>query len=323
DMGRWLPHLIGLITPLVTIVGILAGGWWMGATLYLALGVYPILDLIAGQSSDTNPLEEGKAFNYIVHAHAILVPLVILVLLYTALVNYTPFVWLGALSVGLSSGASGIVTAHELGHRRPRSASWWLSRLDLMCVLYLHFTIEHNYTHHKHWAKSRDPTSSPWGRNVYYHFIRTIPLQVKGAYRAKPKDVKVSMTVQGIMLLIMLIISPIVLGVFLLQAFVAIYLLEFVNYLQHHGLVRQEGERANASHAWESRHRWSRWTLLELPLHPSHHLKASTPYQKLDSHDESPQLPNGYYVMFWTALIPPLFHHRMKQSYNAYKQQVS
>ena len=322
-MGRWLPHLIGLITPLVTIVGILAGGWWMGATLYLALGVYPILDLIAGQSSDTNPLEEGKAFNYIVHAHAILVPLVILVLLYTALVNYTPFVWLGALSVGLSSGASGIVTAHELGHRRPRSASWWLSRLDLMCVLYLHFTIEHNYTHHKHWAKSRDPTSSPWGRNVYYHFIRTIPLQVKGAYRAKPKDVKVSMTVQGIMLLIMLIISPIVLGVFLLQAFVAIYLLEFVNYLQHHGLVRQEGERANASHAWESRHRWSRWTLLELPLHPSHHLKASTPYQKLDSHDESPQLPNGYYVMFWTALIPPLFHHRMKQSYIAYKQQVS
>ena len=322
-MSRWLPHLIGLLTPLVTIIGILAGGWWMGATVYLALGVYPLLDLIAGQSSDTNPLEEGKAFNYIVHAHAILVPIVILVLLYTALVNYTPFVWLGALSVGLSSGASGIVTAHELGHRRPRSASWWLSRLDLMCVLYLHFTIEHNYTHHKHWAKARDPTSSPWGRNVYYHFIRTIPLQVKGAYKAKPKDVKVSMMVQGIMLLIMLIISPIVLGVFLLQAFVAIYLLEFVNYLQHHGLVRQDGERANASHAWESRHRWSRWTLLELPLHPSHHLKASTPYQKLDSHDESPQLPNGYYVMFWTALIPPLFHHRMKKSYNAYKQQVS
>ena len=308
---------------MVTIAGILAGGWWMGATIYLALGVYPLLDLIAGQSSDTNPLEEGKAFNYIVHAHALLVPVVVLVLLYTALVNYTPFVWLGAISVGLSSGASGIVTAHELGHRRPRSLSWWLSRLDLMCVLYLHFTVEHNHTHHKHWARPRDPTSSPWGRNVYYHFIRTIPLQIKGAYNAKPKDVKVSMIVQGIMLLTMLIISPVVLGVFLVQAFVAIYLLEFVNYLQHHGLVRQDGERANASHAWESRHRWSRWTLLELPLHPSHHLKSSTPYQKLDSHDESPQLPNGYYVMFWTALIPPLFHHRMKKSYNAYKQQVS
>lgn len=322
-MARWLPHLIGLLTPLVTIAGLLAGGWWMGATIYLALGLYPILDVIAGKSSDTNPLEEGKAFNYIVHLHAILVPVVVITLLYIAVVDYTKFIWLGAISVGLSSGASGIVTAHELGHRRPRSASWWLSRFDLLMVLYLHFTVEHNYTHHKHWAKPRDPTSSPWGRNVYFHFLRTIPLQLKGAYNAKPKDFKYSMLVQTILLATLLIISPYVLGVFLVQAFVAIYLLEFVNYLQHHGLVRGEKERANASHAWESRHRWSRWTLLELPLHPSHHLKSSTPYQRLDAHDESPQLPSGYYIMFWTALIPPLFHYRMKKSYNLYKQQTS
>ena len=322
-MARWLPHLIGLLTPLVTIAGLLAGGWWMGATIYLALGLYPILDVIAGKSSDTNPLEEGKAFNYIVHLHAILVPVVVITLLYIGVVDYTKFIWLGAISVGLSSGASGIVTAHELGHRRPRSASWWLSRFDLLMVLYLHFTVEHNYTHHKHWAKPRDPTSSPWGRNVYFHFLRTIPLQLKGAYNAKPKDFKYSMLVQTILLATLLIISPYVLGVFLVQAFVAIYLLEFVNYLQHHGLVRGEKERANASHAWESRHRWSRWTLLELPLHPSHHLKSSTPYQRLDAHDESPQLPSGYYIMFWTALIPPLFHYRMKKSYNLYKQQTS
>ena len=320
-MARWLPHLIGLATPLLTIVGLLAGGWWMGTTILLALGIYPILDLLAGQSSDTNPLEEGRAFNYIVHLHGILVPIVVVCLLYIALVDYTDFVWLGAISVGLSSGASGIVTAHELGHRRPRSRSWWLSRLDLMCVLYLHFTIEHNHTHHKHWARPRDPTSSPWGRNVYFHFIRTIPLQLKGAYKARPKDFKNSMIVQTILILTLFLISPVVLGVFLLQSFVAIFLLEFVNYLQHHGLVRQDGERANASHAWESRHRWSRWTLLELPLHPAHHLKSSTPYQKLDAHDESPQLPSGYYVMFWTALIPPLFHYRMKKSYESYQLQ--
>ena len=322
-MARWLPHLIGLLTPLVTMVGLLAGGWWMGATVLLALGIYPLLDVLAGQSSDTNPLEEGKAFNIIVHIHAILVPLVVIMLLYIAVVDYTDFIWLGAVSVGLSSGASGIVTAHELGHRRPRSASWWLSRLDLLMVLYLHFTVEHNYTHHKHWGRARDPTSSPWGRSVYHHFIRTIPLQLKGAYKAKPKDFKYSMLVQSLLLITLTIISPILLGVFLLQAFVAIYLLEFVNYLQHHGLVRGEKERANAGHAWESRHRWSRWTLLELPLHPSHHLKATTPYQQLDAHDESPQLPNGYYVMFWTALIPPLFHYRMRKSFDKYSLKMA
>jgi alkane 1-monooxygenase len=72
-------------------------------------------------------------------------------------------------------------------------------------------------------------------------------------------------------------------------------------------LRREPDERPNATHAWESRHRWSRWTLLELPLHPSHHLKSSTPYHRLDVHDEAPQLPFGYYVMFWAALFPPLF----------------
>ena len=36
-----------------------------------------------------------------------------------ALVNYTPYIWLGAISVGLCSGASGIVTAHELGIENP------------------------------------------------------------------------------------------------------------------------------------------------------------------------------------------------------------
>ena len=60
-------------------------------------------------------------------------------------------VWLiiGALSTGLSAAASAIVTAHELGHTRPRSPSWWLSRVLLFSVNYLHFTTEHNYNHHK------------------------------------------------------------------------------------------------------------------------------------------------------------------------------
>jgi alkane 1-monooxygenase len=107
------------------------------------------------------------------------------------------------------------------------------------------------------------------------------------------------------------------LAAFVGQAVIAIYLLEFVNYIQHHGLNRGMEERANASHAWESRHRLSRWTLLELPLHPSHHLKSSTPYHRLTVHDEAPQLPAGYYGMFWLTLLPPLFSRMMKRQHEA------
>jgi len=314
-MVRWMYHLLGLLTPLVTILGIYLGGWWMGSTIYLALGLYPILDYISGTSSEVPSFDSRRPFDVIVHIHGFLVPVVILVLFWKILTSpLDSFFILGVISVGLSSGASGIITAHELGHRKPKSFSWWLARLDLLCVNYLHFTVEHNHTHHKHWARPIDPTSAPIGRNVYFHFLRTIPLQIKGAYKARPKDVRISFLVEAVLLMSLFLISEIIFLAFIGQAVIAIFLLEFVNYLQHYGLSRGMDERANASHAWESRHRWSRWTLMELPLHPSHHLKSSTPYQDLSVHDESPQLPNGYYIMFWTALIPPLFHRRMKKA---------
>ena len=217
------------------------------------------------------------------------------------------------LSAGLATGAAGVVAAHELGHRKPKSLSWWLGRLDLFSVLYLHFTVEHNHTHHKHWAREVDPTSSPWGRSIYAHFLRTVPLQLRNAFRIRPKDTSISVALE-----IVLLISLVVWGMdyfvaFVGQAIVAIYLLEFVNYIQHHGLLRGENERPNASHAWESRSRWSKYTLMNLPLHASHHLRSSTPYERLKLHDESPQLPGGYYQMFWISLIPPLFHRMMKK----------
>jgi len=225
-------------------------------------------------------------------------------------------------SAGLSNGASGIVAAHELGHRRPRSKSWWTARLTLFSVLYLHFTTEHNHTHHRHWARDVDPTSSPWGRSVYVHVLQTIPRQVKGAYRARPVDTRRALTVEALFLGGLAYAGLPYLAAYLGQAAVAIYLLEFVNYLQHHGLRRGDDERANATHAWESRHLLSRWTLMELPLHPSHHLKASTPYQRLDVHDESPQLPFGYYGMFWIALVPPLFGRLLQKQAKAAGLQV-
>ena len=88
-MVRWLVQTLGLFTPLVTIVGILAGGWWTASTLVLALGIYPILDLLLGDSSKTDQLEESKTFDFIVHAHGILVPIVIATLLYQAYFAYS------------------------------------------------------------------------------------------------------------------------------------------------------------------------------------------------------------------------------------------
>ena len=316
-MAKWAPHLLGLFTPISAAVTLVIGGWWMLTPTILLLGLYPFLDSIAGSSTVHDVEEEGSGHNIIVHLHGILVPVVVVCLLYR--------VWAGlgsisiivpALSAGLATGAAGVVAAHELGHRRPRSASWWLGRLDLLCVIYLHFTVEHNHTHHKHWARKVDPTSSPWGRSVYGHLVRTVPRQLRNAYRIRKKDTTISVMIEVALIASLAVWGLPYLAVFVGQAFVAIYLLEFVNFIQHHGLERGEDERPHAGHAWESRTRWSRYTLMNLPLHAAHHLRSSTPYERLRPYDEAPQLPGGYYQMFWIALIPPLFHRLMQRSVN-------
>ena len=313
-MSKWAPHLVGLATPLSAIICLMAGGWWMLLPIILLLGIYPILDTLGGSTTVHDVEEEGIGHDFIVHLHGIFVPLVVLALMFR--------IWDGIgsisivipiLSAGLATGAAGVVAAHELGHRKPKSFSWWLGRLDLFSVLYLHFTVEHNHTHHKHWAREVDPTSSPWGRSIYAHFLRTIPLQLRNAFRIRPKDTSISVVLEIGLLIALAVWGMDYFAAFLGQAIVAIYLLEFVNYIQHHGLLRGADERPNASHAWESRSRWSKYTLMNLTLHASHHLRSSTPYERLKPHDESPQLPGGYYQMFWISLIPPLFHRLMRK----------
>ena len=183
---RWVSQTLGLITPLSAIIGLYIGGWFMGITIVYLLGLSMILDLILGVDNSDNPNQEGVMHDLIIHAHALLVPILTLYLVYTiATSEWMNLNWLGIASVGLSNGASGIITAHELGHRKPKSFSWYMARVDLLCVLYLHFTTEHNYTHHKHWAREIDPTSSRFGQSIYGHFIRTVPKQIKGAYKTK------------------------------------------------------------------------------------------------------------------------------------------
>jgi alkane 1-monooxygenase len=101
------------------------------------------------------------------------------------------------------------------------------------------------------------------------------------------------------------------LGAFLFQAALAIFLLEYVNYIRHYGLERSEGEHQTEMHSWQSKKRLSRWVLIELTLHPAHHLKASTPFWQLQPYEDAPELPTGYFGMFWPCLVPPLWKRWM------------
>ena len=312
----WVPHLLGFILPIVTILGIYQGGWWAFSGFVYALGLCPIIDYLAPERAPVRTEMNTGPWNALLYSHGLFFCASIGVLLWRATLDgFGLSVILGGLSVGIVGGISGIINAHESGHRKKGSMIWRVARINLFLVLYSHFTTEHNHGHHRNYATELDPASSPAGRGLWTQILMTIPRQYSSAWKTHSDKGKKGFknpifhgSILHVLFLSMLAyISIPMLYAFLIQAGLAIILLEYVNYMQHYGLRREVGERHTEMHSWEHRGVWSRWTLLELPLHPAHHLKASTPMWDLKAYEKSPQLPSGYYVCFWLAIIPPLW----------------
>ena len=102
-MQRWAPHLLGLVTPLVAILGIIIGGWWSGSVIVLLLILYPLLDVVFGNDDAGSRVNQGRAFDIILHLHGLLVPIAIVILLWQIHVTgWNQFVALGAVSITCS-----------------------------------------------------------------------------------------------------------------------------------------------------------------------------------------------------------------------------
>ncbi len=318
----WAWHLLGFILPAMVIYANIFGGYVVFAGVILALGIYPIIDLLSKQGAPDRSMPQNHlAWNMVCIGHSIAHLCVIGTLLWRANIEGGTLIALGAvISSGMSSGASGIIVAHELGHRKKGTPLWWMARLNLLAVLYLHFTTEHNHGHHRNYATEIDPVSAPKGRGLWLHLGQAIPRQLPSAWRTHSQRGRTALTnpvMHGIIVQIALVAAvwfgfgQWVVMAFLLNAVIAIILLEYVNYIQHYGITREVGERHGAQHSWESLSLWSRWTLLELPLHPAHHLKASDPIWALEAKPGSPQMPTGYYGLFWPCVFPPLWRRLM------------
>jgi alkane 1-monooxygenase len=331
----WLFHLFGFVLPIAVILGNLVGGYYTLLGTVLALGLYPILDQLLGEAKPARPPpKSGRPFEVILVAHAILNPIIIATLLWRVTQDGNSWtLWAAGFSTGIAAGISGIVVSHELGHKKPKSAGWWLGRANLVLAMYAHFTTEHNYNHHKTVATDLDPASAKMGRGLWLHIAQTVPNQFLSSWRTEvsraekkgkstlflKNPVFLGVVVQATLAVAVYFAAESWFGVgkwvlvaFLYQAGVSIFLLEYVNYIRHYGLRRTVDERQTKMHSWQSEKRWSRWTLLELTRHPAHHLKASDPFWKLQPYEGAPNLPSGYFGIFWPCLIPPIWHRWMK-----------
>lgn len=112
----------------------------------------------------------------------------------------------------------------------------------------------------------------------------------------------------GTALAILVMLGPGAFAIFLLQALIAIRLLEAVNYFEHWGLERPT-RRVRTIDSWDTDSWFTLYTLVGLSRHADHHAHASRPFQQLRYFEESPKLPYGY---FGTTLLTLFARKRLR-----------
>jgi len=302
------------------------------STLYVFLFI-PIVELFLPTHLSTFSEQESKSrlkdkfFDWLLYLN---VPIVYLILFYGlySFANYDlqPYEYFGfALSLGILLATNAVNVAHELGHRKNKF-DVFVTRLLLLPCLYMHFTMEHNYGHHKNVATELDPASAKKGQSLYHFWITSVFGQYKNAWQIQMKlmkNKKASFISSENNLLLFLIYQGLYLttiytllgeGALMLAFLVGVIsflFLETINYIEHYGLrrkkVENKYEKIQNTHSWNSDHIMGRIILYELTRHSDHHFRASKRYQVLESLEDSPRLPFGYPMSMLLAFVPPLW----------------
>lgn len=340
----WLPLLL---VPLIWFSAI-QGGWWVISAPLVAWYLFSILDAAAGLNLANNDPQTPDDALFWYRLVTLVWPALQFVTLFGLMAYVLEAEHLGRterivlfFGVGVITGTVGINFSHELMHQRNNLERWYGDIL-LAMVLYSHFRSEHLLVHHRYVCTPRDPVTARYNEGFHRFFPRVLKQSLKSAFRAEQSllarkdrpwtDRKNPFfrywLLQGFMLLLAALIGGWAgVGLFLLQAGVAIWQLELVNYVEHYGLTRAhlgdgKYEHVKPHHSWNAAHKATNWLLINLQRHSDHHYKPDRRFPLLQNYDESeaPQLPYGYPVMTMAAMVPPIWRRFMNPRVRAWRK---
>lgn len=340
----WLPLLL---LPLLWFSA-LKGGWWVISVPLATWYLFSLLDAATGLNlNNLNPDTPDTDLFWYRFVTLIWPPLQFLslfgMLAYVSIATHLSGLEIGLLffGVGVITGTVGINFSHELMHQR-NNGERWLGDILLAMVLYSHFRSEHLLVHHRYVATPKDPVTARYNEGFHRFFPRVLKQSLLSSFRAENallarKSLPWSSlrnpffrywTLQAIMLILATVIAGWAgLLLFLLQAFVAIWQLELVNYVEHYGLTRAhlgdgKYEHVKPRHSWNAAHKASNWLLINLQRHSDHHTKPDRRFPLLQNYDteEAPQLPYGYPIMTMAAMVPPVWRRVMNPKVRAWRK---
>ena len=166
-------YFFSLIPGMLVIIGNLMGGFYSLMNIAYSMIGLVLFDWILKENKEEPSAKENDLLPDFILILSVLVHTVgifsLLYGIYThALIG--KFIWLAGLSTGINAGISGIVSAHEMIHRKQ---SWWraLGIWNLIFVNYGHFFIEHVKGHHRWVGTEKDPATARYGETIYAFFL--------------------------------------------------------------------------------------------------------------------------------------------------------
>lgn len=344
---RALPFWASLLLLPAIWISMSWGVWSFVLVWLLSWGLYSVLDLAFGlNEANTDPDTPDDALFWYRLVTWIWAPLQIVtvfgVIAYLARSDLSAWDAIAvAVGLGVAAGTVGIVYAHELMHQSP-AFERRLADLLMTSVQYGHFRSEHLLVHHRYVCTPRDPVTARYNEGFHRFFLRVVPQCLVSAWTAEADKLarakrpvwdksnpfwRYAALQLGFLILAVLVGGWFGLALYLVHAFVAVWQLELINYIEHYGLTRKhlgdgKYEHVQPRHSWNASHRATNWFLINLQRHSDHHFKPDRRFPLLQAYSEeqAPQLPFGYAIMGVMACVPPLWRRRMNPRVQAWRK---
>ncbi|OUD09577.1 alkane 1-monooxygenase [Marivivens niveibacter] len=344
-----MPFWLSLALVPLPIIAAIYGGWTIALTPLLAWHAFTFIDGIAGLNTENpdpeTPTDQLFWYRLITQIWVPVQFVLIFGLLYyvTRATHLSGLEKVGVMAdVGILSGTIGIVYAHELLHQRNRFERW-LGDLLLSMVIYSHFRTEHLLVHHIYVGTPKDAVTARYNEGFYRFFARVLIDCPISAFKAEQKLLARRKLPwwhktnpfwrYSALTIIMFAIAAVIggwagIGLFIVQAAIAVWALELTDYVEHYGLTREhlgdgKYEHVKPHHSWNASHTATNWLLINLQRHSDHHYKPDRRFPLLQTYDETqaPQLPFGYPMMAMGAMVPPLWRRWMNPKVRAWRRQ--
>lgn len=344
-----LPFWLSLGTIPLALLALGVGGWTVLLLPVYTWGLFSLLDAVLGQNlANADPQTPDAQLHWYRLITLVWFPIQG-ALLFGMIWFATRAGYLGGLEkfglffgMGVISGTIGINYSHELMHQKSKLERW-LGDLLLASVLYSHFRSEHLRVHHLYVGTPRDPVTARYNEGFHRFFPRVLRECHVSAFKAEAAMLsrkgqpwwhrsnpywRYAALQAGMLALALALGGWEGVGLFLLQAGVAIWQLELVNYIEHYGLTRRHlgsgrYEHVLPRHSWNASQTASNWILINLQRHSDHHYKPDRRFPLLQTYalDQAPQLPYGYPLMTMAAMIPPLWKRIMNPRVREWRRQ--